>query len=84
MGSVRLGVKIAVVLALVLAILVPLSMIRGTIAERQQFRVEAVDAVARSFAGAQGIAVTHMQMPVVRTSDGQAGLGYRDVQGRVE
>ena len=33
---------------------------------------------------AQRIAVTHMQMPVVRTSDGQAGLGYRDVQGRVE
>lgn len=77
MGSVRLGVKIAVVLALVLAILVPLSMIRGTIAERQQFRAEAVDAVARSFAGAQGIAGPVLVVPYRE----QVEVEERDAQG---
>ena len=46
MGSVRLGVKVAVVLVLVLAILVPLSMIRGTIAARRDgdhVRIEVCD-----------------------------------------
>ena len=77
MGSVRLGVKIAVVLALVLIILVPLSMIRGTIAERQQFRVQAVDAVARSFAGAQGIAGPVLVVPYRE----QVEAEERDAQG---
>ena len=77
MGSVRLGVKIAVVLALVLAILVPLSMIRGTIAERQQFRVQAVGAVARSFAGAQGIAGPVLVVPYRE----QVEVEERDAQG---
>ncbi len=77
MGSLRLGVKIAVVLALVLAILVPLSMIRGTIAERQQFRVQAVDAVTRSFAGAQGIAGPVLVVPYRE----QVEVEERDAQG---
>jgi len=77
MGSLRLGVKIAVVLALVLAILVPLSMIRGTIAERQQFRAEAVEAVARSFAGAQGITGPVLVVPYRE----QVEVEERDAQG---
>ena len=77
MGSVRLGVKIAVVLALVLAILVPLSMIRGTIAERQQFRAQVVEAVTRSFAGAQGIAGPVLVVPYRE----QVEVEERDAQG---
>lgn len=77
MGSVRLGVKIAVVLALVLAILVPLSMIRGTITERQQFRVQAVEAVTRSFAGTQGIAGPVLVVPYRELME----VEERDAQG---
>ncbi len=39
-----------------LAILVPLAMIRGTIKERQRYRAQAVDSIARSYAGAQAFA----------------------------
>lgn len=77
MGSVRLGVKIAVVLVLVLAILVPLSMIRGTISERQRFRAQAVEAVTRSFAGAQGIAGPVLVVPYRE----QVEVEERDAQG---
>ncbi|MDI1253833.1 cell envelope integrity protein CreD [Thermomonas sp.] len=77
MGNLRLGVKIAVVLALVLAILVPLSMIRGTITERQQFRVQAVEAVTRSFAGTQGIAGPVLVVPYRE----QVEVEERDAQG---
>ncbi len=77
MGSVRLGVKIAVVLVLVLAILVPLSMIRGTIAERQRYRAQAVEAVTRSFAGAQGIAGPVLVVPYRE----QVEVEERDAQG---
>ena len=44
----RLGLKIAMVIVLVLAILIPLAMIRGTIAERSQYRQQAVDEVIRA------------------------------------
>jgi inner membrane protein len=77
MGSLRLGVKIAVVLVLVLAILLPLSMIRGTIAERQQFRAQAVEAVTRSFAGTQGIAGPVLVVPYRE----QVEVEERDAQG---
>ena len=77
MGSVRLGVKIAVVLVLVLTILVPLSMIRGTIAERQRFRAQAVEAVTRSFAGSQGIAGPVLVVPYRE----QVEVEERDAQG---
>ena len=77
MGSVRLGVKIAVVLILVLAILVPLSMIRGTISERQRYRAQAVEAVTRSFAGAQGIAGPVLVVPYRE----QVEVEERDAQG---
>ncbi len=77
MSNLRLGVKFAVVLALVLAILVPLSMIRGTIAERQQFRAQAVEAVTRSFAGPQGIAGPVLVVPYRE----QVDVEERDPQG---
>ena len=77
MSNVRLGAKIAVVLVLVLAILLPLSMIRGTIAERQRFRAQAVEAVTRSFAGAQGIAGPVLVVPYRE----QVEVGERDAQG---
>ena len=59
----RLGLKIAMVIVLVLAILIPLAMIRGTIAERQQYRQQAVDEVTRSYAGEQGLAGPVLVVP---------------------
>ena len=59
----RLGLKIAMVVVLVLAILIPLAMIRGTIAERQQYRQQAVDEVTRSYAGEQGLAGPVLVVP---------------------
>lgn len=59
----RLALKIAMVVVLVLAILIPLTMIRGTIAERQRFRQQAVEDVTRSFAGEQAIAGPVLVVP---------------------
>ncbi|MBK6334048.1 MAG: cell envelope integrity protein CreD [Thermomonas sp.] len=59
----RLGLKIAMVIVLVLAILIPLAMIRGTIAERQQYRQQAVDEVTRGYAGEQGLAGPVLVVP---------------------
>ena len=47
----RLLLKILMVIGLTIAILVPLLMIRGTIQDRQMYRREAVQTVARSSAG---------------------------------
>ena len=51
----RLLLKIMMMVGLTIAILVPLMMIRGTIQERQMYRREAVQTVARSSAGAQAL-----------------------------
>ncbi|MBP7158602.1 MAG: cell envelope integrity protein CreD [Thermomonas sp.] len=59
----RLGLKIAMVVVLVLAILIPLAMIRGTIAERLQYRQQAVDEVTRGYAGEQGLAGPVLVVP---------------------
>lgn len=63
----RLILKILMVAGLSLAILVPLLMIRGTILERQMYRVAAVESVARSYAGAQGLAGPVLVVPWVQT-----------------
>jgi inner membrane protein len=63
----RLGLKILMVLGLTLAILLPLTMIRGTINERQAYRAEAVRSIAESFAGAQSIAGPVLVVPYVET-----------------
>lgn len=43
--------KALVVVFLMLLLMIPLSMIRGTISERQHYRDEAIDSVERSYAG---------------------------------
>lgn len=73
----RLGLKMAMVLVMTLAILVPLTMIRGTIDERQHYRDEAVASIARSYAGAQGIAGPVLVVPYVETVD----VEEKDAQG---
>jgi inner membrane protein len=59
----RLGLKILMVLGLTLAILVPLTMIRGVIHERESYRAEAVASVARSTAGRQSFAGPVLVVP---------------------
>ncbi len=61
----RLGLKILMVLGMTLAILIPLSMIRGTIHERQAYRETAVATVARSYAGEQAITGPVLVVPYV-------------------
>ena len=48
--------KAIVIGFLILAILVPLSLIRSTIAERQSYRQQAIASIAGSYAGAQALA----------------------------
>ncbi|GHB93305.1 cell envelope integrity protein CreD [Thermomonas carbonis] len=59
----RLAFKAIMVVVLTLAILVPLTMVRGTINERQAYRQEAVEAVAQSYARAQGLAGPVLVVP---------------------
>jgi inner membrane protein len=59
----RLGLKILMVLGLTLAILVPLTMIRGIIHEREGYRAQAVANVARSIAGRQSFAGPVLVVP---------------------
>ena len=73
----RLAVKFAIVFVLTLAILVPLAMIRGAIAERQQFRQQAVEEVARSYAGAQDIVGPVLVVPYTETVE----VEERDANG---
>ena len=59
----RLGLKILMVLGLTLAILVPLTMIRGVIHEREGYQAQAVAKVARSVAGRQSFAGPVLVVP---------------------
>ena len=59
----RLLLKILMVIGMTIAILVPLMMIRGTIEERQMYRREAVQTVARSSAGAQAFSGPVLMVP---------------------
>lgn len=59
----RLGLKFAMVLAMVLAILVPLMMIRGAIAERQGYRNEVVRDIAANYGGRQTVAGPVLVVP---------------------
>ena len=70
----RLWLKVLLVLGMTLAILVPLTMIRGTIHERQDYRAQAVADIARSYAGAQAfsgpvLVVPYTQVVVVDEAD---------------
>ncbi|MDQ3206577.1 MAG: inner membrane CreD family protein, partial [Pseudomonadota bacterium] len=63
----RLGLKVLLVLAMTLAILVPLTMIRGVIHDRQAYRLEAVNRITRSFAGPQAFAGPVLVVPYTQT-----------------
>ena len=73
----RLGLKMLLVLAMTLAILLPLAMIRGTIHERQAYRVQAVDSIARSYAGAQAFVGPVLVVPYDETIE----VEEKDAQG---
>jgi inner membrane protein len=75
----RLALKFAIVLFLTLAILLPLAMIRGTISERQRFRGQAVEEVARSYAGEQSLAGPVLVVPYRE----EAEVAERDADGTV-
>lgn len=86
----RLAFKAVVVAVLTLAILVPLTMVRGTINERQMYRQQAVEAVAQSYARAQHLAgpvlvVPYVEQVEVEESDAQGVLRKRQtvVEGRL-
>lgn len=59
----RLWLKIAMVLAMTLAILVPLLLIRGVIADRQHYRMQAFGEVAQRMGGAQRVAGPVLVVP---------------------
>ena len=63
----RLAFKIAIVAFMTIAILVPLSMIRGVIHEREEYRARAVADIARSYAGAQSFAGPVLVVPYTET-----------------
>ena len=63
----RLWLKILMVLGMTLAILVPLMLIRGVIHDREAYRAEAVREIARSEAGAQGLAGPVLVVPWTET-----------------
>jgi inner membrane protein len=73
----RLGLKMLLVAVMTLAILVPLAMIRGTIQDRQAYRVQAVDSIARSYAGAQAFTGPVLVVPYVETVE----IEEKDAQG---
>ena len=75
----RLSLKLLLVLAMSLAILVPLTMIRGTIQERQAYRQQAVADIAASHAGAQLLSGPVLVVPYVAT----VVTEERDAQGLV-
>lgn len=63
----KLWIKIAMVLGMTLGILIPLSMVRGVIHERQAYRAQLVDEVARSYAGPQTVTGPVLVVPYVET-----------------
>ncbi len=63
----RLWLKVLLVLGMTLAILVPLTMVRGTIRERQGYRAQAVADIARSHAGAQAFSGPVLVVPYTET-----------------
>ena len=75
----RLALKIVIVAGLSLAILLPLLMIRGVIHDRQRFRLEAVERIARSEAGRQAVAPPVLVVPYTET----VAVEDLDAQGRV-
>ncbi|MBU8976304.1 cell envelope integrity protein CreD [Lysobacter sp. MMG2] len=63
----RLAFKVAIVAFMTIAILIPLSMIRGVIHEREEYRAGAVADIARSYGGAQAFAGPVLVVPYTET-----------------
>lgn len=59
----RLGYKVLMIVGLTIALMIPVTMIRGTVQERQHYRAQAVQEVERSTAGAQVIAGPVLVVP---------------------
>jgi inner membrane protein len=79
----RIAFKVSMILGLTLALLVALSMIRGTVADRQAHRARAVADIARSTAGAQSLAGPVLFVPYAdRVTTVQ--VDARGAQRRVE
>jgi inner membrane protein len=79
----RFALKTLMVLGLTLALLMALSMIRGTVQDRQRYRAEAVEEVARSTAGAQSLESPVLFVPFsdrVVTTQVDAQGGRRQVE----
>lgn len=84
MKSLKLLLRFAAVGGLVLLLMIPLSMIRGTIAERKSYRDEATDRVARSSAGQQQLmaplrVVPYADSRVVESTDARGVTSKRTV-----
>lgn len=63
----RLSIKMLLVIVMTLVILVPLSMVRGIIHDRQAYRAEVVQGIGRSYAGAQAFAGPVLVVPYTQT-----------------
>lgn len=76
----QLWLKVLLVLGMTLAILVPLTMIRGTIHERQNYRAQAVADIARSYAGAQAFSGPVLVVPYTETVEVEEADKYNIVR----
>jgi inner membrane protein len=74
----RLALKVLIVAGLSLAILLPLLMIRGVILDRQRYRADAVERIARSEAGSQTLTTPVLVVPYVETVE----VEEKDANGR--
>ena len=63
MSRFGLFLKAAIIAFISVLLLIPLSMIQGTVSERSRYRQEAVDSVARSYAGAQSLQPPVLVLP---------------------
>lgn len=75
----RLWLKILLVLGMTLAILVPLTMVRGVVHDRQTHRAQAVTSIARSYAGAQSFAGPVLVVPYTDTVE----VERKEADGRI-
>ena len=65
----RLLAKMLFVFVMTIVIMIPLMLIRGTISERQFYRTQAIDNIARSSAGAQAFSGPVLVVPYVETGE---------------
>lgn len=63
----RLLLKMMFVFGMTIAIMIPLMLIRGTIGERQSYRAQAIENIARSSAGAQAFSGPVLVVPYIET-----------------